>query len=390
MKETTRVLTEDVADGLFTMGAQVAVRVAGDPVLDLAIGDDGTGNPMTSTTVFRVYCTIKPITAMAVALQVEAGRLDLDRPLAEHLPEVRAVADGTVTLRHVLTHTAGLHWPTAIELELVAPPKRAAALTAASRPGGWAVGRRAAYSEIFGWQLLGWLLEAVTEQEIGEHLRDVVLRPLGLHDTWIGMTDAEYDQVLPRLGLSFDLRAHQPFPLLLERGRRMCTEINPAHGGYTTAGDLARFYAALLAQLDGAGHSALPSPETLHRFTTSEGPPRFDEVLDRECEHGLGFMTGLAGHAFGRSCSPSSFGHSGNVGSSFAFADPDHDLAVAVVYNGITDHESAFLRRPAIIRAIYTDLAAAGAPEEVPTPPPDETRGRRHRWGRLRGDGGDG
>lgn len=383
MKETTRILTDDVADGLFTMGAQVAVRVGGEAVADVALGDDGTGKPMTTGSVFRVYCTIKPVTAVAVALQVEAGRLDLDRPLAEDLPDVRAVADGLVTARHVLTHTAGLHQPMAIELELVAPHRRAAALASVSRPGGWAVGRRAAYSEVFGWHLLGRLLETVTGQEIGAHLRDAVLRPLGLHDTWIGMTNTEYDQVLPRLGLSFDLRAHQPFPLLLERGRRMCTEVNPAHGGYTTAGDLARFYGLLLAQLHGAGHPALPSADTLGRFTTSEGPARFDEVLDRECAHGLGFMTGLAGHAFGRWCSPSSFGHSGNVGSSFAFADPAHDLAVAVVYNGITDHESAFLRRPALIRAIYTDLTPASASEQAPTPATRDPRAHR-RFGRHR------
>ena len=212
-------------------------------------------------------------------------------------------------------------------------------------------------------------------------MRDRVLRPLGLHNTWIGMTDAEYDDVFPRLGLTFDLRAHKPFPLLLERGRRMCTEVNPAHGGYTTAGDLARFYGLLLAQLSGAGHAALPAAETLRLFTTSQSPARFDEVLDRECEHGLGFMTGLAGHSFGRWCSPSSFGHSGNVGSSFAFADPEHHLAVAVVYNGITDHESAFVRRPALIRAIYADLAASRVGDVPPDAPVDRSRGKRHRFG---------
>jgi hypothetical protein len=86
----------------------------------------------------------------------------------------------------------------------------------------------------------------------------------------------------------------------------------------------------------------------------------FDEVLDRECEYGLGFMTDLAHHAFGPMCSPSSFGHSGNVGSSFAFADPEHDLAVAVVFNGIVDSESSFLRRPAVVGALYHDLGLLG------------------------------
>jgi hypothetical protein len=63
-------------------------------------------------------------------------------------------------------------------------------------------------------------------------------------------------------------------------------------------------------------------------------------------------------------CSPSSFGHSGNVGSSFAFADPEHDLAVAVVFNGIVDSESSFLRRPAVVGSLYADLGLTGGAAE--------------------------
>ena len=136
MKETRRVLAEDIAEGLFTKGAQVSVTRGGDAPVDLALGDDGMGREMTSTTVFRVYCTIKPITAVAVALHVDAGRLDLDQPMSDHLPTVEAVADGTVTLRHVLNHTAGLHRPLALDLELIDPARRPAFLAStAARPG---------------------------------------------------------------------------------------------------------------------------------------------------------------------------------------------------------------------------------------------------------------
>ena len=64
-------------------------------------------------------------------------------------------------------------------------------------------------------------------------------------------------------------------------------------------------------------------------------------MLQRECEFGLGFMTNLVDHRFGVECSPESFGHSGNVGSSFAFADPERHLAVAVIFNGIVDQDEA-------------------------------------------------
>ena len=144
--------------------------------------------------------------------------------------------------------------------------------------------------------------------------------------------------------------------MMFERSERVCTETNPAHGGYSNAGDLATFYSALLAGLSDDGSPALPSAATLREFCRTVRPPTFDVVLDRVCPYGLGFMTSLDQHAFGEACSPNSFGHSGNVGTSFAFADPDHGLAVGVVLNGLVDYETAFLRRRALVRALYLDL----------------------------------
>ncbi|CAN5561391.1 serine hydrolase domain-containing protein [soil metagenome] len=362
---TTRFLEGEVADGLFTRGTQVVLEQGGETVLALALGDDGRGTPVHHDTVFRVYCTIKPVTALAIARLVDDGTLDLDGPLAARLPQFRALEDGEVTLRHVLDHTAGLHRPMAIELELMPPDRRPGHLEQVARPSGWQVGAQAGYSEWFGWHVLGRLLEVTTGEELRGHLRRSVIEPLGLTDTWVGMTEDEYRATVARIGVNHDMRLLQAYPLLLERGVRMCTEVNPAHGGYSTARDLARLYGSILERLDGGGPAALPSAATLHGFTSTSRPTTYDRVLDRECAYGLGFMTELEGHAFGPSPSASAFGHSGNVGSSFAWADPAHDLAAAVVYNGVVDPESALQRRPALVRAVYADLAAASEP------PPD-------------------
>jgi CubicO group peptidase (beta-lactamase class C family) len=171
-------------------------------------------------------------------------------------------------------------------------------------------------------------------------------------------------------------------------------ETNPAHGGYTTARDLARFYDALLERLadstgSEASNDALPRPDVLRMFCSTARPPVYDEVLDRVCPYGLGFMTELDQHAFGDDCSPSSFGHSGNVGASFAFADPERDVAVGVVFNGLVGYDAAFLRRKALLRALYLDLGERDAPEE-PTdlndlePQPGRRGGLLGRWRRRR------
>ena len=151
------------------------------------------------------------------------------------------------------------------------------------------------------------------------------------------------------------------FPMLFERSRRVCLETNPAHGGYTNARDLAQLYSAILERLAGNAQP-LPTAATLRQFCSPARPVVFDEVLDRECSYGLGFMTDLSQHAFGDRCSTSSFGHSGNVGSAFAFADPERALAVGAVFNGLVGHEAAFLRRRAFLNTLYRELDEFGSP----------------------------
>jgi CubicO group peptidase (beta-lactamase class C family) len=146
------------------------------------------------------------------------------------------------------------------------------------------------------------------------------------------------------------------FPMLFERSERICTETNAAHGGYANARDLARLYSGMLAMLANRDRAPVVSSATLQTFCAPARPKAFDPILRRECSYGLGFMTELGDHAFTNRCSDDAFGHSGIVGASFAFADPVRDLAVGVVFNGVVGHEAAFLRREALLNALYADL----------------------------------
>jgi len=318
-----------------------------------------------------------------IARLVEQGAITLDEPLAARMPDVVALGDG-VTLRHVLTHTAGLHVLRAIQMELVPAGQRRQMIEQVRRPVAWRVGLDAAYSEYGAWNLLGFLVEDLTGEPIREHLREHLLGPLGLDDTYVGMTPEEFRAVVPRLGVNHDLRDLQSFPMLFERSERICTEVNPAHGGYTNARDLATFYTALLERLAGGGDDRLPSAEVLWQFTTTVRAPVYDQVLDRICPYGLGFMTDVSQHAFGDACSPSSFGHSGNVGTSFAFADPERALAVGVVFNGLVGHDAAFLRRRAVINALYRDLGDLGLDAADDDDLAEAASGARKRGGFLR------
>ena len=181
----------ELEDGLFTRGAQVVVDVAGERLLDLAAGENGLGADLTSAHVFRVYCTIKPLLAVLVARLVEEGACALDEPLSERLPSVRCL-DGGVSLRHVMTHTAGLHTLMGVTMEMAPAAKRRAIVSRVSKPLGWRVGHDAGYSEYAGWHVLGWLVEAVTGDPLREYIRTQLLSPLGLEKTFVGMTHDEY------------------------------------------------------------------------------------------------------------------------------------------------------------------------------------------------------
>jgi CubicO group peptidase (beta-lactamase class C family) len=346
-------------------------------VFDIALGDDGTGAELLPSTVFRVYCTIKPVLALAVARLVEAGALDLDAPLDARWPHARAVAGG-VTARQLLTHTAGVHRCKGLELELLTPEGRRSRIEGLTQPAGWRLGVDAGYSEAAAWHLLGWLVEDITGDDLRAHLRAYILDPLEMSSTWIGMTADDYAAALPRLGLNIDVRGRAGFPMLYERSERVCRTTNPAFGGSSTAGDLTRFYSALLRQLGDHPVASLPSPEVLASFCSPARPAVYDQILDRDCAFGLGFMTDLAHHAFGADCSPASFGHSGYAGASFAFADPAYDLAVAVIFNGVVGHESAFLRRRALTRALYADLTSTSALDT----PREDAPSQKRRWGK--------
>lgn len=358
-ERTITRLDATIADGKLAQGAQLCLRLGGETLVHLAVGEDGAGQAMSVTTLCNVYCVIKPVTAIAVAIQVDAGKLDLDEPLGALLPSVPLLRNDALTLRCLLNHTAGLHEPSAVHMEMLTDELRTKFVAEMQPPAGWKVGEDAGFSEFVAWHLLGRVLEAVADEPLRDHLRRIVTR-LGMEDTWIGMTEREYDANVSRIGMNVDLRSWVPFPMLLERSRRNCCATKPAYWGYTTAEDLARFYAALSTQLHGGKSSALPSAETLRTFCSTARARGYDAVLERECEYGLGFMTSLRDHHFGSYCSPNAFGQSGFSGTSFAFADPDYDLAVGVILNGITDNARAFANRSAVVEGLYRDLNLVG------------------------------
>ena len=98
--EMQREQVPGVAIGIFQHGEIVMAKGYGDSNVELQV-------PVNPETMFQSGSVGKQFTAMAVMLQVEAGKLSLADPLTKFFPEAPA-AWGAITVRHLLTHTSGL------------------------------------------------------------------------------------------------------------------------------------------------------------------------------------------------------------------------------------------------------------------------------------------
>lgn len=373
----TRARLESCRDmELVSHGVQLSVSVDGGTVADIGWGEARPGVQMSSDSIFRQHCTMKPVTAFAVARLVSQGAIGIDQPVSYFLPAFAQNNKDRISLRHLLTHTSGIAESGPRQLCRLPSPQEALDGVYRLSPR-WVPGTRAAYCALGTWRALGAVVEKVVGGPLSTHLRQEVLLPLGMVDSYVGMTNEEWSSVEPRLGVNylnrgdFDQDAGGPdmsedgfFPISYEATEAACIDALPESGGYAPARDLARFYAALLSPDELADRSAVAA-EVVRLFTSAQRRGMYDAVLLRVCDFGLGFMVDLREHNFGDRCSPSSYGHSGIAGSSMAFADPHHGLAVALVFNDLLDWQTAFLRRKGVINAIYQDLGFEKT-EEVP------------------------
>jgi CubicO group peptidase (beta-lactamase class C family) len=90
------------------LGAQLYASIDGKVVADLGIGEARAGVPMTPDSMVVWFSMTKPTVAVSIAQQWERGNLELDDRVADHLPEFATHGKDAITLRHLLTHTAGI------------------------------------------------------------------------------------------------------------------------------------------------------------------------------------------------------------------------------------------------------------------------------------------
>lgn len=363
----TRAAAErGIVEGLH-LGAQVYVSLRGTGVgfsgVDLVVGERQPGQPMTADTLNPWLSATKPVVAVAVAILWERGLLDLDDPLARFVPELAAHGKGGITIRHALTHTGGFRmldvgWPDASWDEIVAR------VAAAKPEPRWTPGRKAGYHTASSWYVLGEIVRRIDGRPLAAFLREEILLPLGMEDSWIGMPRERVAGYGDRLGHLYATEGTPPH----DRGWHAAPYLvggSPAGGGYGPMRELGRFYEMLLARGQSpAGHRIL-SPQTVEALTARHRVGMVDLTFRARLDWGLGFIVdslhyGVDGwpYGFGRWASPRTFGHGGSQ-SSVAFADPEAGLVVAAFANGNPGESRHTERFRELAEAVYADLDLA-------------------------------
>ena len=258
-------------------GLSLAVIQDGRIVLARGYGvaDETTRDPVTPATLFQAGSISKPVSALGALHLVEAGRLSLDADVNAVLttwkvPDNAFTATERVTLRRILSHSAGLtvHGfpgydvrdprPTLVQVLDGAAPANTAPIRVDTTPG--AIWR---YSG-GGLTVMQQLLIEVTGTPFPRFMRETVLDP-------IGMASSSFEQPLPpaRAALTASGYYADRSPV---RGRWHVYPEMAAAGLWTTATDLARFAIEIQQTLAGRGHGVISPAMARQYVTVQKGP----------------------------------------------------------------------------------------------------------------------
>ncbi|QSG10661.1 CubicO group peptidase, beta-lactamase class C family [Halapricum desulfuricans] len=328
-------------------GAQLAVYVDGELVVDFAGGTTGPeGEETTSETRHLLFSCTKPYAGVGLHQLIEDGKAEYDDPVVQHWPGFAdpGTRKADITIRHVLSHTAGIPYGEFDEQSEKWSDWDAVVQAMEDIEPVFEPGKQPAYHTFnYGW-LVGELIRCLSGQPVEEYVAEHVFDPLGMARTSIGLAP-DTDDVATLTGFEVFDRCCDPGEGLGIPASESAAAFNdegvqsavvPAATGIGTARDMARFYAAMAngGELDG---TRLLEETTVAEATRTHAETDSDGTLSRPARYGLGFwIGGLANDMFGSLSRERMFGHAG-LGSVFGWGDPELNVGFAYVTNGIRE-----------------------------------------------------
>jgi CubicO group peptidase (beta-lactamase class C family) len=291
-----------------------------------AIGnaDIALSKPMQPDTIFWIASMTKPITATAVLMLQEEGKLSVDDPVEKYLPEFKNVrtADGEparITIRHMLTHTSGMSEISPTEARGIKDLAGLIPLYVA-KPVKYVPGTKWTYCQS-GINTAARIVEVVSGVAFDQFVERRLFGPLGMKDTTFYLSEEQ----LPRLATSYrrsdkgQLEATK-VGLLYGKTPTSRDRFPAANGGlFSTARDYSRFCRMILNRGELEGRRYL-KPESVALMTAVQtGDLKTGFTAGNGW--GLGWCVVRDPQGITAMLSPGTFGHGGAYGTQ-AWIDP--------------------------------------------------------------------
>ena len=310
-------MTDFVADHQIS-GAVTAVATMSRTVHLSAVGqaDVASSRAMQLDSIFRIASMTKPITATALMILHDEGKLSIDDPIEKFIPAFKGqnLKDGSavrpVTIRDVLTHTAGLSRPPGSAFHEKALEEIVDGIGRA--PLAFEPGSKWQYSS--GLNVAARIIEVLSGESYADFLDSRLFKPLGMKDTTFVLSKVQAGRLVttysPKEGGGGIVPSDNAFVVLDPTIRRTP---NPSGGLFSTAADIARFYQMIMSGGKADGHSiiskksielmtAVHSGDVVTGFTPGNG-------------WGLGWCIVRNPQGVSRLLNPGTCGHGGAFGT---------------------------------------------------------------------------
>lgn len=357
---------------------QLCIRRHGRVVLNRAIGH-GWGNapadapdaekiPVTTDTPFCVYSAAKGITATVVHMLAERGVFSLDDRVCEYIPTFTSHGKHQITIRHVLTHSAGLPFPSGPrpDVKRADDHEYAQQMLSAMRPL-YRPGLVHIYHALTWGPLMREIVYAAAGKDIREILATEILEPLDFRWTNFGVDEKDLPLVAPSHATG------RPLPPLIARAFRKAiggtvhevipytnrrlylTTVIPSSNTVSTANEMSRFAEIWRrgGELDGV---RIMQPETLNGAVRESRRLRPDFAVGlMPARWGTGFVLGTNRFGpFGRNAA-AAFGHLGLVNVAI-WADPQRGLSAGLISSGKPGRDPEARRHTALMDTIAAEI----------------------------------
>lgn len=281
---------------------------------------------LASNTLWDIASVTKPVaTATCLMVLLEKGLLGLEDKVADFFPEYDSPDKKGITLRHLLTHTAGL--PDWADLYSQSETRAEALQRLVNVPLGHPTGTAMVYSDL-GFLLLGEIIHRLSGESLAEAFHRHVAHPLGLEHTAFNPLEQSWD--LPIAPTQFCTFRQQLLRGVVHDENAFAFGGEGGNAGvFSTAHDLHRFARMVVNQGELEGVRLL-APRTLELMILNHNPPRLPP-------RGLGWDRKADGYGYtscGALMRKGAIGHTGFTGTSL-WLEPDTGLIVIVLSNRV-------------------------------------------------------